>query len=227
MVKNQLEHIAIILDGNKRWAKKNKVSYIQAYKKGLQNIKNLIDTCLEIRLPFLTLFTLSSENIKRKSVNNIYQVIYDDFAFFFDKIIDEKLVKVKVIGSKENLPEKILNLIDHCEKQTKNNNNLCLNLAFNYGFKEEVRYVLQQILNNTKIDLSIEKNIKNLFFLGAIPDPDLLIRTGGEKRLSNFIMYNLTYTEIFFIDTLWPDFTKTELFKINNTFENISRRYGL
>ena len=119
MVKNQLEHIAIILDGNKRWAKKNKVTYIQAYKKGLQNINNLIDTCLQIRLPYLTLFTLSSENIKRKSVNYIYQVIYDDFAFFFDKIINEKLIKVKVIGSKENLPDKILNLINHCEKQTK------------------------------------------------------------------------------------------------------------
>ena len=95
------------------------------------------------------------------------------------------------------------------------------------GFKEEVKYVLQQFSNNTKIDLSIDKNIKKLFFLGTIPDPDLLIRTGGDKRLSNFIMYNLTYTEIFFIDTLWPDFTKRELLKITNIFENISRRYGL
>ena len=227
MPKNQLEHIAIILDGNKRWAKKNKVSYVQAYKEGLRNINNLIDTCLQIRVPYLTLFTLSSENIKRKSVNNVYQVIYDDFAYFVDKIIETKLVKLKVIGSKENLPEKILNLINHCEKQTYKNNNLYLNLAFNYGFKEEVRYVLQQILNNTKIDLNVDKNIKKLFFLGSIPDPDLLIRTGGDKRLSNFIMYNLTYTEIFFIDTLWPDFTKKELLKITNIFENISRRYGL
>ena len=227
MPENQLEHIAIILDGNKRWAKKNKVSYAQAYKEGLQNIKNLIDTCLQIRLPYLTLFTLSSENIKRKSVNNIYKVIYDDFAYFFDKIIEKKLVKLKVIGSKENLPEKILNLINHCEKQTYKNNNLYLNLAFNYGFKEEVRYVLHQILNNTKIDLNVDENIKKLFFLGSIPDPDLLIRTGGDKRLSNFIMYNLTYTEIFFIDTLWPDFNEKELMKITNIFKNISRRYGL
>ena len=227
MPKNQLEHIAIILDGNKRWAKKNKVSYVQAYREGLQNIENLIDTCLQICVPYLTLFTLSSENIKRKSVNNVYQVIYDDFAYFVDKIIETKLVKLKVIGSKENLPEKILNLINHCEKQTYKNNNLYLNLAFNYGFKQEVRYVLQQILNNTKIDLNVDKNIKKLFFLGSIPDPDLLIRTGGDKRLSNFIMYNLTYTEIFFIDTLWPDFHEKELMKITNIFKNISRRYGL
>ena len=209
------------------WAKKKNISLKESYKYGLQNIGKLINNCLEINLPNLTLFTLSSENIQRKSVSNIFQVIYDDFSLFFEKIINEKLVKINVIGSKKNLPIKILNLINHSESKTKNNNILNLNLAFNYGFKEEIKNVFNKILIDRDIDLSNEENIKNLFYLKNIPDPDILIRTGGEKRLSNFIMYNLAYTEIFFINTLWPDFSNNELNKIIDEYKNISRRYGL
>jgi len=224
---NNLAHIAFILDGNKRWAKKNNFNLKNAYKKGLENISKLINNSLEIKLKYLTLFTLSSENIQRQSVNNIFQVIYDDFAYFFDKIIEEKKVKIKIIGSKSNLPIKILKLIDHCEYETKKNNKLILNLAFNYGFKNEILQVLQKIKDNSSININSHKNIKELFLLGDIQDPDLLIRTGGEKRLSNFIMYNLTYTEIFFIDTLWPDFKFEELKKIVNKYNTIKRTYGL
>tara|TARA_B110000196_G_C21070878_1_gene627393 strand:- start:101 stop:784 length:684 start_codon:yes stop_codon:yes gene_type:complete len=225
--KNKLKHIAFILDGNKRWAKKNNINLKNAYKKGLENINNLIDNCLNINLPYLTLFTLSSENIKRNSVNNIFQVIYEDFSLFFKKIINEKKVNVKIIGSKKNLPKKIINLITHCEQETKNNNNLYLNLAFNYGFKDEIKQVLKKVVDTNSININIDENIKKLFFLGNLPDPDLLIRSGGEKRLSNFIMYNLTYTEIFFIDTLWPDFNNEDLLNIIKNYNNITRRYGL
>ena len=107
---NNLNHIAFILDGNKRWAKKNNINLKTAYKKGLENISDLILNCLEIKLKYLTLFTLSSENIQRNSINNIFQVIYDDFSFFFDKIIQEKKVKINIIGSRLNLPIKILKL---------------------------------------------------------------------------------------------------------------------
>ena len=207
--------------------KKNNINLKNAYRKGLENISDLINNCLEIKLKYLTLFTLSSENIQRKSVNNIFQVIYDDFAFFFDKIIKEKKVKIKVIGSKINLPTKILKLIEHCESETKNNNQLILNLAFNYGFKDEIQQVLQIIKKDTSINLSSPEEIKKLFFLGSIKDPDLLIRTGGNRRLSNFIMYNLTYTEIFFIDTLWPDFKFEELKIIINKYNSVNRTYGL
>ena len=193
----------------------------------MENISQLIDNCLHIKLKYLTLFTLSSENIQRKSVNNIFQVIYDDFSFFFDKIIQEKKVKINIIGSKLNLPIKILKLIDHCEYETKNNNKLILNLAFNYGFKNEIHQVLTKIKNDPLINIESSDNIKELFLLGNMKDPDLLIRTGGEKRLSNFIMYNLTYTEIFFIDTLWPDFKYEELQTIINKYNIIKRTYGL
>tara|TARA_Y100001970_G_C14190463_1_gene835053 strand:- start:767 stop:1450 length:684 start_codon:yes stop_codon:yes gene_type:complete len=224
---NKLDHIAFILDGNKRWAKKNNVSLREAYKEGLININNLLGDCLDFKLKYLTLFTLSSENIKRKSVSNIFEVIYNDFSFFFEKIINEKLVKVRVIGSRDNLPKKIVNLIKHCEEKTINNKVLNLNLAFNYGFKNEVQSVLKKLLNNSRIDINNQREIKELFFLGNLPDPDILIRTGGDRRLSNFIMYNLIYTEIFFIDTLWPDFNKKELINIKNSYKKISRRYGL
>ena len=227
MPNNDPEHIAFILDGNKRWAKKNNISLQQAYKKGLENISNLINNCLEIKLKYLTLFTLSSENIKRQSVNNIFQVIYDDFSFFFDKIIKERKVKIKIIGSKLSLPIKILKLIEHCEYETKKNNQLTLNLAFNYGFRNEIQEVLQKIKNNTSINIKNPNTIKELFLLGNIKDPDLLIRTGGKKRLSNFIMYNLIYTEIFFSDTLWPDFKFEELKVIISKYNSIDRTYGL
>lgn len=227
MPNNNLEHIAFILDGNKRWAKKNNINLKNAYKKGLENISDLINSCLNIKLQYLTLFTLSSENIQRQSVNNIFQVIYDDFSFFFEKIIEEKKVKIKIIGSKHNLPIKILNLINHCEYETKKNNNLILNLAFNYGFKNEMQQVLQKIKDDSSIKINTLENINKLFLLGNIKDPDLLIRTGGEKRLSNFIMYNLTYTEIFFINTLWPDFKFEELKILITKYKNIKRNYGL
>ena len=227
MTNKNPEHIAFILDGNKRWAKKNNIILKKAYKKGLENILELISNCLEIKLKYLTLFTLSSENLKRQSVSNVFQVIYDDFSFFFENIIQEKKVKIKIIGSKLNLPSKILKLIDHCEDETKNNSELNLNLAFNYGFKNEINQVMQKIRDNSSIKINNSENIKKLFLLGDIPDPDMLIRTGGEKRLSNFIMYNLTYTEIFFIDTLWPDFKNEEFKILISKYKNIKRTYGL
>ena len=226
MPKNKLEHIAYILDGNKRWAKKNKVNVKDAYRAGLDNINNLIDISLKLKLKYLSLFTLSSENIKRKNVGSIFQIIYEDFEKFLDKLICQKLVKINVIGSRNNLPKKIINLINNSEEETEKNNDLILNLAFNYGFKDEIKRALSKV-QNQKINLNNLSEINKLFFLGSLPDPDILIRTGGEKRLSNFIMYNLTYTEIFFIETLWPDFSKDELVKIIKQYKKISRRYGL
>jgi len=225
--KNNLEHIAFILDGNKRWAIKNKINLKKAYKKGLENISDLIKNCLELKLKNLTLFTLSSENIQRRSVNNIFQVVYDDFSFFFDKIIEEKKVKINIIGSKLNLPNKILKLIDYSEFQTKKNDQLILNLAFNYGFKNEIQQVLEKVKTDPSVNINNDERIKELFLLGNTNDPDILIRTGGKKRLSNFIMYNLTYTEIFFVDTLWPDFKFDELKKIIIKYNSIIRTYGL
>ena len=223
-----LKHIAFILDGNKRWAKKQKVSLLNGYKKGFDNIEVISKSCLDLGVSNLTLFTLSSENLKRNSVNNIFKIIYDYFNEFLSKFVDEKKIKIKVIGRRENLPNKIIDMINKCERLTSENTLLNLNLAFNYGFKNEIVDVLKKIkFNNVNIDLSNEKEIKKLFYLGNTPDPEILIRTGGNNRLSNFILYNLTYTELFFTDTLWPDFNKQELLEIFNEYQKIERRYGL
>ena len=223
-----LKHIALILDGNKRWAKKQKVSLFKGYKKGFDNIAVISKSCLDLGVSNLTLFTLSSENLKRNSVNNIFKIIYDYFNEFLSKFVDEKKIKIKVIGRRENLPNKIIDMINKCERLTSENTLLNLNLAFNYGFKNEIADVLKKIkFDNVNIDLSNEKEIKKLFYLGNTPDPEILIRTGGNNRLSNFILYNLTYTELFFTDTLWPDFNKQELLEIFNEYQKIERRYGL
>ena len=225
--KFDLKHIALILDGNKRWSKKNKVSLLKAYKKGFDNIETVSKICLELRIKNLTLFTLSSENIKRSSVNNIFEIIYDYFNEFLNKFVDEN-IKIKVIGRRENLPKKIVNIISDCERLTSKNSLLNLNLAFNYGFKHEIQDVLKKVkVENNKINLDYQNQIKELFYLGNTPDPEILIRTGGNNRLSNFIMYNLTYTELFFTKTLWPDLNKAELIKIFNEYNEIDRRYGL
>ena len=219
--------MAFILDGNKRWAKKNNIKLKSAYKKGLENILSLINNSIDYKIKYLTLFTLSSENIYRSSINDIFDVIYDDFSYFFERIIKEKKVNIKIIGSRDKLPNKILNLIKHCQSKTIYNKQLYLNLAFNYGFKDEIKQILKKTQINQSLNLDNDNDIKKLFLLGDIPDPDILIRTGGKNRLSNFIMYNLTYTEIFFIETLWPDFNNNELQSIIHQYNSIERTYGL
>ncbi len=228
MNNNKLEHIAIILDGNKRWAKKNKLNNIEGYSKGFENIENFVKYCLNTKLSNLTIFTLSSENFRRSSINIIYQIIYDNFNKIFSELVKNRGVKVKIFGSRENLPSKIIKIFDEIELESSNNDNLNLNIAFNYGFKDEIKNIFKKIKNdNLDNNFEDENNIRRLFYLGNSPDPDLLIRTGGYQRLSNFIMYNLTYTELFFTDTLWPEFSQKELKKIIDNYMLINRKYGL
>ena len=225
---NKLNHIALILDGNKRWAKKNKLTNFSGYTKGFENIKNLVTYSLSKKISNVTIFALSSENFNRSSINVIYDIIYDNFSKTFKDLVKEKGVKIKIFGSRKNLPHKILKIFQNVEESSFNNKKLNLNIAFNYGFKDEIKKILKNIVDkNGNIKLNSEKDINNLFFLGSFPDPDILIRTGGHKRLSNFIMYNLTYTELFFTDTLWPDFSEKEFNTIINKYLKIDRKYGL
>ena len=224
---NNLDHIALILDGNKRWAKKNNYTNLHGYKKGFENIKNIVNFSLSKKISNITIFALSSENYKRSSINLIYKIIYDNFSKTFNDLIDEKGVKINIFGSRKNLPQKILQIFDNIENISLKNKKLNLNIAFNYGFKDEIKYVLNKFINEKKVNIDKDKNIRNLFYLGSIPDPDILIRTGGYKRLSNFIMYNLTYTEFFFTETLWPDFSEKEFNTIIQKYLKINRKYGL
>ena len=225
---NKLNHIALILDGNKRWAKKNNLSNLNGYTKGFENIKNLVSYSLSAKLSNLTVFTLSSENFKRSSINLIYDIIYNNFSNTFNELVKERGVKIKIFGSRQNLPNNIIEIFETIESSSSNNKNLNLNIAFNYGFKNEIKNILKTIIENkSNIKFDDEKEINKLFNLGSLPDPDILIRTGGYKRLSNFIMYNLTYTELFFTETLWPDFSEKEFTSIINEYLKINRKYGL
>ncbi len=225
---NNLNHIALILDGNKRWSIINNKSNLYGYTKGFENIKKLVLYSLSKQIPNLTMFALSSENYKRSSINLIYDIIYQNFSETFNELVEKKGVRIKIFGSRENLPKKIINIFNEIESLSLNNKNLKLNIAFNYGFKEEISKILKKINNNKNmINLEDKNEINNLFYLGSSPDPDILIRTGGYKRLSNFIMYNLTYTELFFTETLWPDFSEKEFNSIIDQFFKINRKYGL
>ena len=201
---------------------------MEGYNRGLDKIRIIMQANLEKKIPYLTLFTLSSENLFRNSINNIFKIILNRFEKFLHEIIDENKIKIRIIGRRNNLPKKIINILNKCEDLTSKNKELTLNLAFNYGFKNEISNVIEKIIKSKKlINPQNLSEINDLFDLGNIPDPDILIRTGGHKRLSNFILYNLSYTEIFFIDTLWPDFSILEYNQIISEYYKIERNYGL
>ena len=225
---NKLNHIALILDVNKRWAKFNVYSKTTGYSKGFENIKNIVKHSLNNNIKNLTIFALSSENYNRSNINIIYEIIYENFSKIFDELVQDNGVKIKIFGSRNNLPTKVTDIFENIENISSQNNTLNLNIAFNYGFKEEIKNILQKVKeNNTEFNLDNEKEIDKLFHIGFLPDPDLLIRTGGYQRLSNFIMYKLTYTELFFTETLWPDFSTNEYQSIIDKYYKIKRKYGL
>mgnify|MGYP001406495184 CR=1 FL=1 len=225
---NYLSHVAFILDGNKRWSKKNNFNKIQGYKKGFENIKKIVDFSIKKRISNLTMFTLSSENLERSSVKILYEIIDKNFESLFDELINTKKIRIKIFGSRKNIPNKIVKIFEKAETLSYNNSILNLNLAFNYGFKNEIIEVLKEFKKNINtINLDNSSEIQKLFFLKSKTDPEILIRTGGYKRLSNFIMYNLTYTELFFTNTLWPDFSTSEFENIIEKYFKINRNYGL
>ena len=228
MSQNYLSHVAFILDGNKRWAKNKKFNKIQGYKKGFENIKKIVEFSINKKISNLTMFTLSSENLERTSVKILYEIIDKNFESFFDELINTKKIKINIFGSRNNIPNKIVKIFEKAEKLSYKNSVLNLNLAFNYGFKNEIVEVLKEFKKKiSSINLNNSSEIEQLFYLQSKNDPEILIRTGGHKRLSNFIMYNLTYTELFFTDTLWPDFTTSEFENIIEKYFKIKRNYGL
>jgi len=217
------------MDGNARWAKKKKINKKNGYKKGLNKIKEVVEICIEKKIRFLTLYALSSENLKRPNVNIIFDIFSDNFNSFMNYISNKNEVKINFFGQKNNIPLYINKIISAIESKTMKNNQLFLNVAFNYGSKDELIYCINSLLKkniNNKIFIN-EKIIRNNLFLKNIPDPDILIRTGGFQRLSNFLLFQLSYTELFFTKTLWPDLSKKEINSIFNKYSKIERKYGL
>ena len=217
------------MDGNARWAYKKNISKKEGYINGLDKINEVIDLCFENRIKYLTLFALSSENIKRPTVNIIYKIIKNNKEKLIKDLTAESKVKVKFIGNKTDIPDNIKKILKELEVFTENNKLLNLNVAFNYGSINEIIYSINKIIkSNNKTDFTVnEKIIRDNLYLPNTPDPDILIRTGGFKRLSNFLLFQLSYTELFFIDTLWPDITRKEIIDIFNKYKSTERKYGL
>ena len=217
------------MDGNARWARKKKISSEKGYKKGLEKIKEIVDICINNKIKYLTIFALSSENIKRPRVEVIFKIIKNTFKDLVDNFFKENNIKVLVLGDKNNLPININNILNKIEVITKNNKLLNLNIAFNYGAINEIVFSINKIIKyKEKKNLIVnEQTIRDNLYLPNTPDPDILIRTGGFQRLSNFFLFQLSYTELFFTDTLWPDITKQEIETILDKYKKIERKYGL
>ena len=221
---NPLNHVAIIMDGNGRWGLKNKKSRNEGHKAGLKTIDKIINRTIEKKIKYLTLYAFSTENWKRpkKEINYLFSLL-ENFLKNRIKDLNDKNIKFFVIGKKK-FSIKLNNLLKLAEKQTETNDTLQLNLALNYGSKSEIINSIK-ILKKNKSIIS-EKNISNNLYTKNIPDPDILIRTGNTKRLSNFLLWQCAYTEIFFEKKLWPDFNQNDFNKIVKKFINIKRNFG-
>jgi undecaprenyl diphosphate synthase len=221
---NPLNHVAIIMDGNGRWGLKYKNSRNEGHKAGLNTVEKIIKESIKQNINFLTLYTFSTENWNRpkKEVNYLFNLLEN---FLLNKIDDlhKQNIKLNIIGVK-NFSKKLNKLLSLSEKKTSKNTTLQINLALNYGSKFEILDALKELnRNNDKIN---EKNFKQYLQTKNIPDPELLIRTGNTKRLSNFLLWQLAYAEIFFEKKLWPDFNEKDFVRIIKNFKKIKRNFG-
>ena len=222
---NPVKHVAIIMDGNGRWGIKHKNSRNAGHRAGLYTVESVIDECLKINIKYLTLYTFSTENWKRpkKEINFLFNLLENFLTNKIDNLI-KKNIKVKFIGETNKLPIRLRKIIKNSELKTLKNSSLQVNVALNYGSKSEL---INSIKNIRKKKIKInEKNIDNNLFTKNIIDPDILIRTGNTQRLSNFMLWQLAYTEIFFEKKLWPDFKSNDFKKILNKFKSIKRNFG-
>ena len=221
---NPLKHVAIIMDGNGRWGLKYKNSRNAGHKAGLKTVEKVIKETLRNNIRFLTLFAFSTENWKRpkREINYLFSLL-ENFLINRIEELHKQNIKLKILGSKKFSP-KLNKLLNYSEKKTSKNTKLQINLALNYGSKLELINAFKKI--NRSGNKVSEKNLERYLLTKDIPDPDILIRTGNTKRLSNFLLWQLAYTEIFFNKKLWPAFTEKDFKKIIKEYKNIKRNFG-
>ena len=220
---NSVKHMAIIMDGNGRWGLKHRKSRNQGHKEGLKTVEMVMRYCIKKQVKFLTLYAFSTENWKRplKERNYLFNLLEIYIKEKLEKIHKEK-IRIKILGEK-NFSKRLNKLLDFAEKKTLKNTRMQINLALNYGSKKELIYAFNKIKKKKRIS---ENDINNSLYTKNIPDPEILIRTGNTQRLSNFLLWQAAYTEIFFEKKLWPDFKNEDLNKIMRKFKNIKRNFG-
>ena len=221
---NPIKHVAIIMDGNGRWGIQNKGSRNLGHREGLNTVEQTIEETIKQKIKYLTLYTFSTENWKRpkKEISFLFTLL-DNFLTKKIQNLIKNGIKLKIIGDKKKLSKKLQKLLIDSEKKTSHNTSLQINLALNYGSKEEIINAFKKVNKKKRIT---EKTIEENLYTNGIPNPDLLIRTGNTQRLSNFLLWQLSYTEIFFEKKLWPNFTKNDYKKILNKFRILKRNFG-
>ena len=221
---NPLNHIAIIMDGNGRWGIKHKKSRNAGHKKGLGTVEKIIKTSIKQKIKFLTLFAFSTENWKRprQEINYLFKLLQ---SFLISRIddLDNQGIKLNIIG-KKNISKKLNKILKFSEKKTSSNSRIQINLALNYGSKSELINAFKKL--KKKNESINEKNIKKNLLTYNVPDPEILIRTGNTKRLSNFLLWQIAYSEIFFEKKLWPDFNEKDYEQIIKKYKNTKRNFG-
>jgi undecaprenyl diphosphate synthase len=224
---NKLSHVAIIMDGNGRWALKRKKPRTFGHKEGIRNIKPIIKFCQARNVKFLTLFVFSLDNWKRskKEVSYLFAMLDNFLKKQLNYLIKNK-IKINFIGEKKKIEKKLYLNIKNVEKKTSKDFNITVNLAFNYSSKVEILNSLKKTVKNKKITNLTLETINNNLYTKDVPDPDILIRSGGYSRLSDFLLWQIAYSEIFFIKKLWPDFNPNDLNKILKKYTSIKRNFG-
>tara|TARA_Y100000816_G_scaffold17897_1_gene11718 strand:- start:701 stop:1384 length:684 start_codon:yes stop_codon:yes gene_type:complete len=218
-------HVAIIMDGNGRWGIKKKKSRNYGHKQGIETVDKIINAAISKKIKYLTLFVFSTENWKRPKKEVAY--LFKLLEYYIDKKINKLLkkdIKIKIIGNINSFPTLLKMKIKRVEKQSNNKKKIQINMALNYGSRQEILKSIKLIIkNNETIN---ESNINNNLYTKGIPDPEILIRTGNTNRLSNFLLWQSVYTEIFFIKKMWPDFNQRDFYNIIKKYKTIKRKFG-
>lgn len=225
-------HVAIIMDGNGRWATKRLLNRIQGHDQGAKTVRAIVRTCREINIPNLTLYAFSTENWKRSKIEiTALMKLLETFLISEQQELSDNNIRLGAIGQIERLPKGVQQALQKTMNITKNNNGMRLNLALSYGGRAEIVKMVQTIASQTRegkinIDSITPELVSKHLYTKNIPDPDLLIRTGGEMRISNFLLWQIAYTEINITNTLWPDFDKDEFIHILKDYQQRERRFG-
>ena len=219
---NKLNHIAFIMDGNGRWGKKKRKKRNYGHLKGVDTVKKIVKSSIRFKVPIVTFYVFSSENWKRPKteISFLFKLIKSYFTKEIQSVISQG-IKINILGDLKKLSKELRSVLKRTEKLTKKNKKITVNLAINYGSRQEIFYAFRKL--KKKINL---KNFKKNLYTKNMPNPDILIRTGGKIRLSNFMLWQLAYTELFFLKKLWPDFSSLDLKKIIFKYKNIKRNFG-
>ena len=226
------QHIAIIMDGNRRWAKENKLDVRLGHKKGAETLEKMVKYCNKIGVKYLTVYAFSTENWKRsKEEVGALMLLLQSYLDDFTKKADVENIRIKMLGNREGLSKGLLNKIDSAIERTKNNTGLTFNVAFNYGGRDEIVNAVKKIARDIEnkvvtIDEINESIISENLYTSQMPDPDLMIRTSGEIRISNFLPWQLVYSEFYFTNKLWPDFNEEDLNEAINEYNRRTRNFG-